>query len=200
MRKNTLFTALLISVTLIGGVACKTGFSSRNNSNSFGGNFPEKTSSKPKVAAQEVPSQVDNNAVETTIEGTSLSTAPKNPTVQTSKKPRKSFLQAIPQRKYTDTGATPQPDQLPMEKNANIGFWMVIGSLIGSFLPYVNILAGFAMLAGFILGIIGLSNIKKNPGKYRGRGKAVAAIVIPAVLFILGIILIALFILAFATL
>lgn len=200
MRKNTLFTALLISVTLIGGVACKTGFSSRNNSNAFGGNFPEKTSSKPKVAVQEVPAQVYNNAVETAIEGTSLSTAPKNPTVQQSRKPRKSFLQYIPQRKYTDTGAAPQPDQLPMEKNASIGFWMVIGSLVGSFIPYVGFLAFFTMIAGFVLGIIGLSNIKKNPGKYRGRGKAIAAIVIPAVSVVLGIIVIALFILAFATL
>ena len=122
------------------------------------------------------------------------------PAVQPNKKVRKSFLQAIPQRKYTDTPAAPQPDQLPIEKNANIGFWMVIGSLIGSFLPYVNIVAGFAMIAGFVLGIIGLSNIKKNPGKYRGRGKAIAAIVIPVVLLILGIILLALLFLAFATL
>jgi uncharacterized membrane protein len=60
--------------------------------------------------------------------------------------------------------------------------------------------AGFAMIAGFVLGIIGLSNIKKNPGKYRGRGKAIAAIVIPVVLLILGIILLALLFLAFATL
>jgi hypothetical protein len=87
-----------------------------------------------------------------------------------------------------------------MEKNANIGFWMVIGSIVGSLLPYVSFVAGFTMIAGFVLGIIGLSNIKKNPGKYRGRGKAIAAIVIPAVLFVLGIIVLALLILAFATL
>jgi hypothetical protein len=200
MRKNTLLSALWILVILIGGVSCKTNFISQRNSNSYGGNFPEKTSSKPKVAAQEVPSQVDNNAVETAIEGSAPAAAPENPTVQTSRKPRKSFLQAIPQRKYTDTGAAPQPDQLPMEKNASIGFWMVIGSLVGAFIPYVGFLAFFTMIAGFILGIVGLSNIKKNPGKYRGRGKAIAAIVIPAVSLVLGIIIFALLILAFATL
>jgi hypothetical protein len=198
MKQTNTKLFLCLALSSILAVGCRTYV----NTPSYGGNFPEKTSSKPKVQVQtqEAPQTLDNNNVdENKAETPSAPIVTETPAVQPNKKVRKSFLQAIPQRKYTDTPAAPQPDQLPIEKNANIGFWMVIGSLIGSFLPYVNILAGFAMIAGFVLGIIGLSNIKKNPGKYRGRGKAIAAIVIPIVILILGIILLALLFLAFAT-
>lgn len=187
---------LCLALTSMLAVGCRTYVKTP----SYGGNFPEKNTSKPKVQIQDAPKSLDNNVDEALIESQTAPTVPENPAVQPYKKIRKSFLTALPQRKYTDTPDAPQPDQLPMEKNANIGFWMVIGSIVGSLLPYVSFVAGFTMIAGFVLGIIGLSNIKKNPGKYRGRGKAIAAIVIPAVLFVLGIIVLALLILAFATL
>lgn len=89
----------------------------------------------------------------------------------------------------------------PMEPNVKIGAILFYGSLIGSYLIQVTSdiatvlgpLMGLAMLIGFILAWIGLSNIRDSGGAYRGKGVAISIIV----LFILGILYILLVLLFF---
>jgi succinate dehydrogenase hydrophobic anchor subunit len=107
----------------------------------------------------------------------------------------------------------PAQTQLPMEPNSNLGFWLVIGGIIAiivlgigsvflfsilqstgaallvSFISaVVNILFYLALIAGTVFGAIGLSVHKRNPGKYRGKGKALAAIIIPSALLLLMVV------------
>lgn len=98
----------------------------------------------------------------------------------------------------------PKPEKLPMEPRARLGFWIAIGSYALPLLVQIGILAAGlempigvsialgvialgGMITAFILGLVALKFIKQNPGKFRGYGLAVAAIVIPSVLFLLTI-------------
>jgi len=189
---------------------------SRNSGRSFGGKF--ETGETQQTTAEKTPfSQVENvNTIsdihphpETTIANRK----------QTEKKIR------IPINSQQNGGLTRQnaipnspADTLPVEKNAQIGFYLALGAIVvgilsnaaatmlagtlanttaSALLGFLGLIPLGMLIAALILGIVGLKIIKANPGKYRGYGKAVAAIVIPSVLIGLGILFLFFYILIF---
>ena len=57
------------------------------------------------------------------------------------------------------------------------------------FIPYLNMLAPYLMVAGLVCGIIALSQIKKS--KERGKGLAIASLILGGVFLLTAIIAIA---------
>jgi hypothetical protein len=84
--------------------------------------------------------------------------------------------------------------KIPVEKHARLGFIFSLAGLVTAFIPVAGILAIPLMIAGLILGIIGKKNIRENPGKYRGKGMAITAIVIPIVLLLLIVLILLVYI------
>lgn len=111
--------------------------------------------------------------------------------------------------------------ELPMEPNSFYGFWLVIGSIILSFVTrsvllgfaaatattattalsliagVLGLISGIAFIAGLVLGIIALGIHKRNPNKYRGKGKAMAAVLIPAISILISLFFLAIVLLLF---
>lgn len=104
--------------------------------------------------------------------------------------------------------ATSNPEK-PMEPNSFWGFWLVVGSIIAdvlvsvgsaaitstavsSILYGISLLSGAAFIAGFIFGIVALGIHRRNPDKFRGKGKALFAVIFPAISIIVGLLILAL--------
>ncbi|MCC7298727.1 MAG: hypothetical protein IT244_10385 [Bacteroidia bacterium] len=184
---------LLVIASIFFNPGCKTQLT-KSSKDAYGGAFPEKPTvvQKAEVAKNETPTSPEVQIAPETV-------VPLKETQAISQKHKSSFKKALGFKKTlryqplvdsTDTDQILEPIK-PMEKNALIGFWLVIGSLLAGWIPIIGLFSGFAMIAGFILGIIGLINIKKAPDTYRGKGKAIAAILIPSILvfiFILAIV------------
>jgi hypothetical protein len=83
----------------------------------------------------------------------------------------------------------------PIEKHAKIAGWLFYGGLVGSFIPYLNILAFLACLIGFILAFVALAKIRESGDKYRGKGLAISIIVIYSILLLIFLAILTLFIL-----
>ena len=189
---------LFYSLIILFGVCCVTQRSQMSNKGAYGGSFGSAEAGKNS-----------GDSSITAAPGTSVSISSNHPEAEKKVSPAPAFLpakeisnsrkmqrlqrrQAVPMRDST----TGPPQDLPIEKNAQIGFWLALGGIVVSWIPYLNLLALPMLIAGLILGIIGKRNIDNNPGQYRGRGMAIAAIVIPIVVVIL-VFLILLFYLLF---
>ena len=59
---------------------------------------------------------------------------------------------------------------------------------MGSFIPGLNVIAGFGGIVGLVLGILGLR--AANAGRATNRGMSIAAIVVGAVQIVLAIVVI----------
>ncbi len=77
---------------------------------------------------------------------------------------------------------------VPVEKNATASMWLGIFGFVSIFIPFVNILSFFAIVASLIFGIIGLNKIKKSNGRLRGEGRAITGIVLSGVYLLLVIV------------
>lgn len=198
--KPVYFAAFLI----IGLAACKTAHLKTASNTSFGGGFPDKEIPSVAPKSENSTTEAVPERIQTANE-TAIQTNKPSKQISNTRNLVKAYrvlhsLKHVQYTPQTDSTATTPPTQKPMEPTARIGFWLVIGGLITSFIPYINLLSGLAILAGFILGIIALSKIKQSNNELRGRGKAIAAIVIPAVLVFLAIVAVFLLVLAFAAL
>lgn len=193
MNKHSILAFIGLVAILTGGNACKTAHMGKSNQLSYGGSFPDKTALS--VEKQSVESQTAITEAETRpISSAAVEMKPIKTRFSAVKSARTIvLLHQLRNHPLVDSTEAPKPAEKPMEPTARVGFWLVIGGLIGSFIPYLGILALPALLAGFILGIIALSKINKSNGELRGRGKAIASIVIPVVLTLLFILLVAVF-------
>lgn len=63
-----------------------------------------------------------------------------------------------------------------------------IAALVCSLLFWIPLLSWIFVILGLVLGIVSLVKIKKEPKKYAGKGMAIAAVIISAIIFLLGII------------
>jgi hypothetical protein len=185
--RNFAFISIFTGLTINFG--CKSHIT-HNSPSAFGGSFPD----KPGVVKHQM-TQTEPSTIDPTVRFEPNNVDVAKPTIATPKKQKitlkkalvfKKALRNAPLVDSTDTDQILEPIK-PIEKNALIGFWLVIGSLLAGWIPIVGLFSGFAMIAGFILGIIGLINIKKAPDSYRGKGKAIAAILIPSILFFIVI-------------
>ncbi len=70
------------------------------------------------------------------------------------------------------------------------GFIASLSPLVIVFIPFLNFFTVFLPPVGIILSAIGLSKIKKEPKKYKGRGFALAGIIVGGVTIVLGTVLI----------
>ena len=70
-------------------------------------------------------------------------------------------------------------------------FLLSISPLVIGFIPFINFLNVLTPLASIILGVIGINSIKKEPLKRKGKGFAIAGIVIGSIEIIIGILLLA---------
>lgn len=193
MKKCSSLIIIGLLAILSGTNACKTIHFGKQNPAAYGGSFPDKSINSVEKQSTESLSEKSNEVV---IPTSSQSLEQKPGDTKFSAGERVRAIKLIRQwhkHPLTDSTVAPSPVEKPMEPTARIGFWLVIGGLIGSFIPYLNILAFPAMLAGFILGIIALSKINKSNGELRGKGKAIASIVIPIVLLLITIVFIAIF-------
>jgi hypothetical protein len=82
-------------------------------------------------------------------------------------------------------------EDVPIEKTATTAMWLGIGSFVGLFIPYLNILTLFSAIAALTLGIVALNKIKKSQGKLRGEGRAITGVVLGGVFILLLLALIA---------
>lgn len=151
-----------------------------------------------------------------------------NPTIHGSQKPltkpvsakMRKPIRSLAQKRIhwvQNTAYEPKPPKLPMEKHAQAGFWIAIGAYvvpillqlgflaagldyISAFYIGLGILSFGGMVAAFVLGLVALKILKNEPNKYRGYGKAIAAVVIPSVMFLLTILYMLFVILLFAVL
>ncbi len=80
--------------------------------------------------------------------------------------------------------------EVPVEPHAEIAAWLFYGGLVGLLIPFVNILAGLAMIAGFVLAIIALVKISDSEYQLRGKGIAISIIIVFPLIIILSIFLI----------
>lgn len=79
--------------------------------------------------------------------------------------------------------AAPAPSQVKIEIMSLLS--MIFG-IVGIVTTFVYI--GWALLtAAVVLGIIGLVKIKKNPGKFKGKGFAIAGIILGGFGYVVGI-------------
>jgi Domain of unknown function (DUF4190) len=83
-------------------------------------------------------------------------------------------------------------EDVPIEKTATASMWLGIFGFVSIFIPFLNLLTFFAILASLILGITALNKIKKSNGKLRGEGRAIAGIVISGIYLLLLIVAIVL--------
>ncbi|MFP4119283.1 MAG: DUF4190 domain-containing protein [Candidatus Woesearchaeota archaeon] len=60
-------------------------------------------------------------------------------------------------------------------------FLLALSPLVTGLIPVINLLNILTPFASIILGIIGISSIKSNPSKKKGRGFAIAGIIIGAI-------------------
>jgi Domain of unknown function (DUF4190) len=90
------------------------------------------------------------------------------------------------------TKAREEDEDAPIEKTATASMWLGIASYVFLFIPYVNIVSFFTMLAALVLGITSLSKIRKSKGKLRGEGRSITGIVLASVYLLLILIGIAL--------
>jgi hypothetical protein len=89
-------------------------------------------------------------------------------------------------------------DEPKVEGFGLAGFLFAITSLV--LLPYLGVtfllVALFGLLA-FIFGLTSLNRIKNNPEKYKGKGFAIAAVIIGGLLFVLGVLIVIVALLTF---
>lgn len=78
------------------------------------------------------------------------------------------------------------------------GFIASVGTFLIAFIPFLNILAFLLPPTGIVLSAVGLSKIKKEPAKFRGRGFALAGIIVGAAIIVLGTLAIVGFVIYFA--
>jgi hypothetical protein len=88
--------------------------------------------------------------------------------------------------------AAREGEDVPIEKNATASMWLGIFGFVSLFIPFVNVLSFFAIVASLIFGITALSKIKKSKGQLRGEGRAIAGIVLSGVYLLLLIVVVAL--------
>jgi hypothetical protein len=183
-------TTLSLLTVLLFGCAVR-GAKNQNSSQSFGGSFGNGQSIQYPSTQPTNPEQISLEQQATPPVQVILSepTGPGKAAKLLKKNTRKiealSWNRAAPQ----DSSKASNKD-LPIEKNAKIGFWLAIGGIVTSFIPYVQFLSFFALIAALILGIVGRKKINENPGKFRGYGMATAAIVIPIIFFVLALLVI----------
>ena len=80
-------------------------------------------------------------------------------------------------------------DTLPKNKLAKWSLILAGSGFLLVFIPYLNMLAPYLMVAGLVCGIIALSQIKKS--KERGKGLAIASLILGGVFLLTAIIAIA---------
>jgi hypothetical protein len=86
----------------------------------------------------------------------------------------------------------PQGEAIKTQKTHWMAFTVFITFLVGGVLslihpfPYVFIIVPLCGLIGLVLSIIALKMIKKNPEKYKGKGLAIAGLIISILAFVLG--------------
>jgi uncharacterized membrane protein len=81
-----------------------------------------------------------------------------------------------------------------VEPLAMWAFGVSVAPFVFGWFPIIGALFLFAPVVAIILGIVSLNKIKKMPSKLKGRGFAIAAIVIGAVEIILGVLAIIFFV------
>ncbi len=84
--------------------------------------------------------------------------------------------------------AAREGEDVPIEKTATASMWLGIFGFVSLFIPFVNVLSFFAIVASLIFGITALNKIKKSKGKLRGEGRAITGIVLSGVYFLLLIV------------
>lgn len=90
---------------------------------------------------------------------------------------------SAPEKTISKTAQGVQNYRVPIEPNVRIAAWLYYGGLavsylLGSMSAAVSAIAGIAVLAGFVLAWVGLSNIRDSGGAYRGKGIAISIIVL----------------------
>lgn len=96
---------------------------------------------------------------------------------------RRKYSLNINQENYSQQGSTP--------KSRDIGTIPLIMTLIGLFsFPKLHIVALGLLITGPLLAAINLHRIKKNPDQFRGRGAAIASLIIAYLLILLVIVVI----------
>jgi len=213
MKLNRFLGSFLLITVLF---ACNTANKMQNAS--FGGRF-ETSKTNPIVASDSSAIEHKTNIASTSnsdLTKDAISTLPKKSEFhlfQTEDAPKTKKTPAKITKKSEPVPLPAVDKTLPMEPNSFWGFWLVIGSfgisilssilsaaigttattgvttglfVLASALSYAG---AIAFIAGLVFGIIGLGIHKKNPGKYRGKGKAIAAVLIPSISIVLGLLL-----------
>lgn len=203
-------TILISAIAL--GLILTSGCKSYVKHSSYGGNFPDKKMVNTLSDVTLAPNSREEIPTFDSTANAPISTFKKNDI-----RIRKALTAFHKVKPFGKPKPEPKPEKLPVEKNAQAGFWTAIAAyilptlvqvsflLLGLEMPLavsiiLAILTFGGLITAFVLGLIGKRNINKEPDKYRGYGKAIAAIVIPAVVLALTILYLIFFILLFALL
>ncbi len=91
----------------------------------------------------------------------------------------------MPQQEVSNNASSNQKNRADFSnaKNHPLAVWSLVSSLVGWFF------FGIGVLLGIIFGAIALSKIKSNPEKYKGRGMALAGLIIGVVIVAVVILL-----------
>ncbi len=81
--------------------------------------------------------------------------------------------------------APPAPSKEKTNTLAIVGFALALAPIVLIFIPFLSCLAFLCPVAAIVLGIIALTQISKSGVFQKGKGLAIAAIVIGAVWFLL---------------
>jgi hypothetical protein len=79
------------------------------------------------------------------------------------------------------------------------GFIASISPIVLVFIPFINFFTPFLPVAGIVLSILGLVKIKQQPTVYKGKGFAIAGIIIGSLMILLGLLAIIAFVAIFSS-
>jgi hypothetical protein len=133
------------------------------------------------VNAAQIPF-MDTQPVSSVIQKPGL--ASKKPTVLKTLQLARKLVKAHPETDSTELYVRrKQPDTRPVNRTAKASLLLGIGTyalllLSALNIPFVGLLAFLAAIGAIVTGIVALSEIRRSGGQYRGKGQAIAGLVL----------------------